>query len=74
MRVSFWGATLVYNKEILALGGLFGPLLLAAKSNSEMVEELHISVKTIKTHLRNICRKTKVANRKELLEKANRLS
>ncbi|OLZ09088.1 helix-turn-helix transcriptional regulator [Sulfobacillus thermosulfidooxidans] len=42
-------------------------LLLEGLSNKEITHELYISINTLKTHLRNIYRKTDTANRRELV-------
>lgn len=46
-------------------------LILEGKSNKEIANELFISLSTVKTHITNIYGKLKVANRKELLQKAH---
>lgn len=48
------------NREIELLR-----LLAAGKSNKEISQDLNIEVSTVKTHVRNICKKLNLANRKE---------
>ncbi len=45
-------------------------LLLRGYSNHEIMEELYISINTLKTHLRNIYRKTKTKDRHDLIHLA----
>jgi len=47
---------------------VFG-LLIEGKSDTQICEELHISINTLKTHRRNIYKKLNVANRLELIKK-----
>ena len=47
-------------------------LLLDGYSNKEITSELYISINTLKTHLRNIYRKTDTANRRELISRYKR--
>ncbi len=43
-------------------------LLLQGKSNQAILGELYVSINTLKTHLKNIYRKTETKNRQELLD------
>lgn len=45
---------------------IIATLLLKGHSNHEITQELFISINTLKTHLKNIYRKTETANRREL--------
>lgn len=45
------------------------PMLIEGKSNRDISEELFISHNTVKTHIRNIYKKTEVSNRLQLLYK-----
>lgn len=44
-------------------------LLVQGRHNPEIIRELYISINTLKTHLRNIYRKTHTQNRRELVQK-----
>lgn len=44
-------------------------LLLQGRNNQEIIQELYISINTLKTHLKNIYRKTETKNRRELIER-----
>jgi LuxR family maltose regulon positive regulatory protein len=48
-------------------------LLVAGRSNPEIVAELVVSVNTVKTHVQNIYRKLNVSNRVEASEVARHL-
>ncbi|NMP24790.1 helix-turn-helix domain-containing protein [Sulfobacillus harzensis] len=43
-------------------------LLLQGKSNQAIIQELYVSINTLKTHLKNIYRKTETKNRHELID------
>ena len=43
-------------------------LLLQGKSNQAIIQELYVSINTLKTHLKNIYRKTETSNRRELID------
>ncbi|MCL5115708.1 MAG: helix-turn-helix transcriptional regulator [Firmicutes bacterium] len=43
-------------------------LLMQGKSNQAILQELYVSINTLKTHLKNIYRKTETKNRHELLD------
>ena len=43
-------------------------LLLQGKSNQSITQELYVSINTLKTHLKNIYRKTETKNRRELID------
>lgn len=44
-------------------------LLLEGKNNQAIIAELYVSINTLKTHLKNIYRKTETKNRQELIDR-----
>lgn len=63
-RSSFINSNNFSSREIELL-----ELLIKGRTNSEIAELLHISINTVKSHIKNIYRKSSVTNRVQLLHK-----